>query len=829
VGAGNLCAQPRVPERKAMPATPAPTDNLLALPEGTVLVGDYSIKRVLGAGGFGITYLANESALARLVTIKEYFPADFAARQETNASPRSQEVAGDYQWGLDRFIDEAQTLARFDHPNIVRVHRYFRANNTAYMVLHFEEGGSFKSWLKGLKRAPRQAELDRMVAPLLDALEIIHKANFLHRDIAPDNIMVRKDGSPVLIDFGSARGQIASHSRTVSALVKPGYSPYEQYATTTSSQGPWTDIYALGATLYHAIAGRRPPDAPSRVVNDEYVRAAEVALSAYRGSFLDAIDKALRLEVGERPQSIAEWRGQLLAPEPKRAPGRLGLKLPIVRTLGRLGVAPAKLLPARAAPEATVALTGQPPTLIPVPPDAPQPKGQLLDFIDALKKHRPPALLAKKKEASKPSNPARPGQAAAPLATPASPQPQAGDSAFGLGYGPPPEAFPSPAPSIPKNPPKRKPPRVLRRTTGERRAAEKRVPHKPRRIWRLPSKRWRGVIFKVGAAVAIASLAVAYQESMPRTQARGAGMAAVAPAELTNAVRLVGHQGPVLAAASSDQGRWIVSAGADATLRVWNAATGALVRTVTLDEGAPTALAIGERRALAGHKGGLIVLWDLERAEKIGTFHLGTAPITSLAFTSDPEVFAAAAQNGSVALFETRLPSAPSILLEARDSSAMIVTASASRGFVAAAGSERTVRLWRTDTLNLARTYRGQSGEVTALDISSDGRYVAAAMADGSIRVWPNWSSRAVRSLKAQAARATAIAFGPERLLAAASEDGKVKVWNLRAARIVRTLAGGFGGLRAVSFTPDGRRVIGAGQDGVIRVWSLDLGPANGT
>jgi serine/threonine protein kinase len=812
-----------------MPATPAPTDNLLALPDGTVLVGDYRIKRVLGAGGFGITYLADETALARLVTIKEYFPADFAARQETNASPRSREVAGDYQWGLDRFIDEAQTLARFDHPNIVRVHRYFRANNTAYMVLHFEEGGSFKSWLKGLKRAPRQAELDRMVAPLLDALEIIHKANFLHRDIAPDNIMVRRDGSPVLIDFGSARGQIASHSRTVSALVKPGYSPYEQYATTTSSQGPWTDIYALGATLYHAIAGRRPHDAPSRIVSDEYVKAAEVALSAYRGSFLDAIDKALRLEVGERPQSIAEWRGQLLAPEPKRAPGRLGLKLPIARTLGRLGVAPARLAPAAVAPELNVTLTEQPPTLVPVPPDAPQPKGQLLDFIDALKKHRPPALLPKKKEASKPSEPAKPAQVVAPPPEPSVPaQSPSSEPAFGLGYGPPPETSPAvPIPSGPKSPPKRKPPRVLRRTT--RRAVERRAPPKPRRVWRLPSRKWRAVIFKVGAAVAIASLAVAYQESAPRTQARGAGMATVAPAEVASAMRLVGHQGPVLAAGSSDHGRWIVSAGADATLRVWNASSGALVRTIVLEDGTPTALAIGERRALAGHKNGLIVLWDLERAQKLSTFHLGTAPITSLAFTSDPDVFAVATQNGSVALFETRLPSAPSILLEGRESAAMTVTASASRAFVAAAGSERTVRLWRTDTLKLTRTYRGQSGEVAALDISSDGRYIAAAMVDGAIKVWPNWSSRAVRSLKTQTARATAIAFGPERLLAAANDDGKVKVWNLRAPRVVRTLGGGSGALRAVSFTPDGRRVIGAGQDGVIRVWSLDLGPVNGT
>src|SRR5262245_37487245 len=246
---------------KAMQPSPASSGgNLLALPEGTELVGDYRIRRVLGAGGFGITYLADEIALNRLVTIKENFPADYAARGATSqASPRSLGCAEDYKWGLERFIEEAQTLARFVHPNIVRVYRYFRANNTAYMVLHFEDGGSFKAWLKGLKRAPRQPELDRILKPLLEALEMVHAGDFLHRDIAPDNIIIRKDDSPVLIDFGSARGEIATHSKTVSALVKPGYSPYEQYATDGRRQGPWTDIYALGATLYHAISGKRPP------------------------------------------------------------------------------------------------------------------------------------------------------------------------------------------------------------------------------------------------------------------------------------------------------------------------------------------------------------------------------------------------------------------------------------------------------------------------------------------------------------------------------------------------------------------------------------------
>jgi serine/threonine protein kinase len=351
----------------AMQPNPASNTNLLALPEGTELVGDYRIKRVLGAGGFGITYLADEMALARLVTIKEYFPADFAARRSTSiASPRSQDCAEDYKWGLERFIEEAQTLARFVHPNIVRVYRYFRANNTGYMVLHFEEGGSFKAWLKGLKRAPRQNELDKILNPLLDALEMVHGGAFLHRDIAPDNIIIRKDGSPVLIDFGSARGEIASHSKTVSALVKPGYSPYEQYATTTRQQGPWTDIYALGATLYHAVSGKRPPDAPSRMVNDEYVTARAVALSSYRPTFLAAIDKSLRLEIGERPQSIAQWREALLTPEPKRDRGRLSLS----RALDRLRTAdPARSAPAQRSKGSTEPLS-QAPSPVPRSPRA---------------------------------------------------------------------------------------------------------------------------------------------------------------------------------------------------------------------------------------------------------------------------------------------------------------------------------------------------------------------------------------------------------------------------------------------------------------------------
>jgi WD40 repeat protein len=223
-----------------------------------------------------------------------------------------------------------------------------------------------------------------------------------------------------------------------------------------------------------------------------------------------------------------------------------------------------------------------------------------------------------------------------------------------------------------------------------------------------------------------------------------------------------------------------------------------------------------------------VALWDLERGERVGTYQPGHGGIGSLAFTSDPEVFAAGGQDGTVVLVDMREPSAAPMVLDTRDNAGPVVAASEARAFVASVGSDRTVRLWRADTLNLARTYRGRNSDVTAIDLSSDGRYLAAAGSDGGIRVWSSTSSRSVRAFKAHANRTIAIAFGPERLLATAGEDGKVKVWNLRTSRLLRTLGGSAAPIRALSFTHDGRRVIGSGQDGVIRVWSLDVAAVSG-
>ncbi len=278
------------------------------LPANTVLDGKYRIDFVLGTGGFGITYAAHDLGLNTTVAVKEYFPAQLASRDSSRmVRPSSHGQKELFEHLKASFVREAQTLIKFRHPSIARVLSVFEANGTAYMVMEFEQGQSLKAWLAELGRPPNQAELDGIVMPLLDALEIVHGANYLHRDIAPDNIIIRPDGSPVLLDFGSAR-QVTDN---MTGIVKSGYSPQEQYAQMTNLQGPWTDIYALGATVYAALTGRAPEQAMGRAIEDTTVPLVEAGLDGYRPSFLAGVDAAMRLQPADRPQSIAQFRDMI--------------------------------------------------------------------------------------------------------------------------------------------------------------------------------------------------------------------------------------------------------------------------------------------------------------------------------------------------------------------------------------------------------------------------------------------------------------------------------------------------------------------------------------
>ena len=277
----------------------------------------YVLERVLGQGGFGITYLAKDTNLDQRVAIKEYLPVEVATRlPDTTVRARTEELKDRYRWGLERFIQEARTLARFDHPNIVRVLSVFEFNNTAYMVMRFEEGATLSNLLDRRGTLP-EAELLRLLLPVLGGLELVHGAGFIHRDIKPDNILISNDGRPVLLDFGSAR-QSLGMSNTLTILIAPGYAPFEQYYSDPSSQGPWTDIYGLGATCYRVICGRPPMDAVSRSkgilgsTQEVMMPASVVGAGRYSGRILAAIDHALAFAEKDRPQTIAEWRRELV-------------------------------------------------------------------------------------------------------------------------------------------------------------------------------------------------------------------------------------------------------------------------------------------------------------------------------------------------------------------------------------------------------------------------------------------------------------------------------------------------------------------------------------
>ena len=276
----------------------------------------YEIVSILGQGGFGITYLAKDPNLDLLVAIKEFLPIELAVREsDSSLHPVSDGHSDTYGWGLDRFLSEAQTLARFRHPNIVRVLSVFEANNTAYMVMEYEQGKSLEDALK-FRRIEGEEQLLGLLFPLLDGLELVHAAGFIHRDIKPDNIYVREDGVPVLLDFGSARQALGMATRTLTTLVSPGYAPFEQYNATRDSdrQGPWTDIYSLGATVYRAVSGKGPPDAIARAnaalegEDDPLVPAMSLGGDGYTRAFLEAIDSSLCFLPEKRPQTVEDWR-----------------------------------------------------------------------------------------------------------------------------------------------------------------------------------------------------------------------------------------------------------------------------------------------------------------------------------------------------------------------------------------------------------------------------------------------------------------------------------------------------------------------------------------
>lgn len=285
-----------------------------ALPDGTLIEG-FRIIRSIGEGGFGIVYLAWDAALERHVAIKEYMPTSLAVRANPSleVSMRSDRHRGTFDAGLKSFVNEARLLARFDHPALVKVFRFWEANRTAYMAMPFYEGPTLKATLADGRGIVSEAQLRAWLEPLLDALAVLHREQCYHRDISPDNILLTASG-PVLLDFGAARRVISDMTQVLTAVLKPGFAPIEQYGGELQ-QGPWTDLYALAGVVHYAITGRAPTASVVRVVSDTLKPLAVTQAGKYSENFLRAIDAALSVRPEARPQDVAGFRALLDAGE----------------------------------------------------------------------------------------------------------------------------------------------------------------------------------------------------------------------------------------------------------------------------------------------------------------------------------------------------------------------------------------------------------------------------------------------------------------------------------------------------------------------------------
>lgn len=281
------------------------------------MIGEYRIMRVLGQGGFGITYLAHDENLARDVAIKEYFPKEFAHRDlgRTVIPNQDDQDRADFDWGMKHFVEEARSLTRFKHRNIVGAIRFIRENGTAYLVMEYCDGESLESLAKISGPLPEHV-LIPIVNQLVDGLEEVHRARLLHLDVKPSNIFIKKDGTVVLLDFGSARQAISSHTKSVK-IASAGYGAIEQESADIESGklGPWTDVYGLGATLYRLMTGNRPHQATARLLHDTMPPLTSVSGSGYSAGLVEAVDASLRIKPQDRPQSIAEFRALISRPE----------------------------------------------------------------------------------------------------------------------------------------------------------------------------------------------------------------------------------------------------------------------------------------------------------------------------------------------------------------------------------------------------------------------------------------------------------------------------------------------------------------------------------
>ncbi|MCS4292945.1 non-specific serine/threonine protein kinase [Comamonas sp. BIGb0152] len=353
---------------------------------------EFELLNVIGEGGFSIVYLAYDHSLQRTVAIKEYLPGAIALRDAQGLiRPRYEKYDATFHTGLQSFLNEARILAQFEHPALIRIHRFWEQNGTAYMVMQYCAGKTLRKLLLAEPERHRDEHWLKIqvMEPVLDALQLLHSRHYYHRDLSPDNIIVLDAGMPMLLDFGAARQVIGDMTQALTVILKPGFAPIEQYADDESMrQGPWTDIYGVGAVMYFAVTGKAPVASVARLVKDPLKKLAQLDPAPISAAFAQTIDHALAVFPNDRPQSIEQLRHALRQPGGAAAvPGavvpsappveaaRHGTNPEVAEPLARQAAPLAPASPQAQAPAGTLQTTPTAPTA-PTAPGPSQPQTQ---------------------------------------------------------------------------------------------------------------------------------------------------------------------------------------------------------------------------------------------------------------------------------------------------------------------------------------------------------------------------------------------------------------------------------------------------------------------
>ena len=685
-----------------------------ALPHGFELA-EYTIESMLGHGGFGITYLAHDRHLDTRVAIKEYFPADLAVREDiaTLAPKPTPKATRDYHLGLKNFIKEARALAHFKHPNIVRVLRYLEAYGTAYMVMEYSQGGGLADQLRQQGAKLAEPALLRVFLPILNGVRAVHEADMLHLDIKPENIYLRSDGSPMLIDFGSTR-QAISQTMPEKFMVTHGYAPIEQYPD-KGKQGPWTDVYALGASMYRCISGKRPINALERYQaalhyqTDPLTPATVVGKNDYSPQLLGCIDWALQVHPRDRPQTARAFQDRLLG-------STTSTQAAVSQTV-------------------TVRTATSTSALPPATPDR--------------RKKRQPAQRSNR------------GLVAMLLLT------IAGAGIYlwferGAELRPTPPLLPEPA-TIP--------------TAAPALPAEKEAAIVSAATSATVAPTLRQSLR--GHTDAVLSLAFSPDSKRIASAAADGTIRLWDSANGKSLKILRRHQGAVNAVAYSPDGRWLASAGHDGMVRLWEEKSGAIRTEWRGPGNAILALTFspdGRWLAAAG-RDRVIQLWSVASGQLAHTYPGHHGDVLGLAFAPDGRTLASAGADRSVRLWNVGGVRDPAGLSIYRTEVQALAFSPDGR-WLASGTEDRTIRLAETGAGTQIQTFVTALASVRTLAYSPDGTQLVVGTDDRNIQILDAVKGTLLHTVEGPQDKVLAVAMSPDgRSLASAGRDKTVQIW----------------------------------------------------